>query len=111
MKTTTKLAIGLCVLVVLVPLGLLLPEYFKAKTAWGEWGAEEIAQMVGYIPARLVALSERWHAPMPDYAFSGPGGGMGHLTAAYIVSALLGGGLAALVAVGLSRALLRGKRG
>jgi hypothetical protein len=102
---------GLFILALFVPVGLLLPVIFQAETAWGEWGAEELRGLVGYVPARLAALAERWHAPMPDYAFSGPGGGLGHLSVAYIFSALVGGGLVTLVAVGLGRALLRGKRG
>ncbi len=38
MKITTKFLIGIAVLIVLSPLGLILPEHFKAGSAWGEWG-------------------------------------------------------------------------
>ena len=37
MKTTTKLWIGLGVLAIASPLGLYLPDTFKAGEAWGEW--------------------------------------------------------------------------
>ena len=40
MRTTSKLWLGVIILAFLSPLGLLLPEYFKAGDAWGEWGAD-----------------------------------------------------------------------
>ncbi len=91
MKTTTKFWIGLGVLVILSPLGLLLPEKFKAGSAWGEWGVEEVQELVGYIPAGLGKLSSLWNAPLPDYAFKGweekP---LFNLSLAYIFSAVAG---------------------
>ena len=91
MKITTKFWIGLIILIVLSPLGLFLPEYFKAGAAWGEWGAEEIKDLVGYIPQGLEKLSRLWNAPIPDYAFKGwEEKGLTHLSFAYIISAILG---------------------
>ena len=57
MKITTKFWIGLGVLAVLSPLGLLLPEHFKAGSAWGEWGIDEIQRLAGYVPVGLEKLS------------------------------------------------------
>lgn len=91
MKTTTKLWIGIAVLICLSPLGLIIPEHFKAGSAWGEWGADEIEKLVGYIPKGLEKLSNLWKAPMPDYAFKGwEEKGMAHLSIAYISSAIIG---------------------
>ncbi|PIZ12943.1 MAG: cobalamin biosynthesis protein [Elusimicrobia bacterium CG_4_10_14_0_8_um_filter_37_32] len=91
MKTITKLYIGLGILAVLTPLGLLIPDHFKAGTAWGEWGVDEIKELVGYVPKKLEKLSELWKAPLPDYAFKGwEEKGMAHLSFAYIVSAVVG---------------------
>lgn len=53
MKTATKLWIGIGILILLSPLGLLLPEHFKAGDAWGEWGAGTFKELVGYIPQGL----------------------------------------------------------
>ncbi len=44
MKIVTKLWIGLAVLIVLSPLGLILPERFKAGDAWGEWGTDGVKE-------------------------------------------------------------------
>ena len=91
MKTTLKLWIGVGILIILSPLGLILPEYFRGGDAWGEWGAEGIKELVGYIPAGLEKLSGVWSAPLPDYAFSGwEAKGLGEMSLAYIFSALVG---------------------
>lgn len=91
MKTTTKLWLGILILALISPLGLLLPECFKAGDAWGEWGAGSLKEMVGYVPEGLEKLSNLWSAPIPDYAFAGwEEKGLSHLSMAYIFSAILG---------------------
>jgi cobalt/nickel transport protein len=91
MKITTKLWIGLLVLILLSPLGLFLPEHFKAGSAWGEWGLKETKELVGYIPQGLEKLASLWNAPIPDYAFKGwQDKGLPHLSLAYIISAIVG---------------------
>jgi cobalt/nickel transport protein len=91
MRLAAKLWVGVAILIILSPLGLLLPEHFKAGSAWGEWGVEEVQKLVGYIPQGLKKLSSSWNAPMPDYAFKGwEGKSLPQLSFAYIVSALLG---------------------
>lgn len=77
-RTVRPLWIGLAVLMVATPLGLL-----AAGTAWGEWGVEdfkkpaarqEIAAASGriappeHVPGGLERLASVWTAPMPDYA-------------------------------------------
>ncbi|MGA2091215.1 MAG: PDGLE domain-containing protein [Endomicrobiales bacterium] len=91
MKTTTKLWIGIGVLIIVSPLGILLPEHFKAGSAWGEWSAGEIEKLIGYVPQGLAKASTIWHAPLAGYAFKGctQKGIMCH-SAGYICSALLG---------------------
>jgi len=91
MKTITKLWIGIIILIIITPLGLLLPAHFKAGSAWGEWGADEVGKVVGYVPQGLEKLSELWKAPFPDYAFKGwEEKGIMHLSLAYIFSAIVG---------------------
>jgi hypothetical protein len=91
MKTITKLWIGLGTLAVISPVGLFLPDKLKAGSAWGEWGADEIKQLIGYIPSGLEKLSSVWKAAIPEYAFKGwADKGPGHLSVAYVVSAIVG---------------------
>lgn len=108
MKTVTKLWLALIILIIISPLGLILPELFKAGAAWGEWGIEEIKELVGYIPAGLARLSSIWTAPIPDYAFKGwEEKGLPHLSLAYIISAIVGiavtVGVAYLIGIFLSK--------
>ena len=108
MKITTKLWVGLIILIVLSPLGLFLPEYFKAGTAWGEWGAEEIKDLVGYIPQGLEKLARLWNAPIPDYLFKGwEEKGLTHLSIAYIISAILGIAIIVIVMFVIGKALVK----
>ncbi|MFH0827198.1 MAG: PDGLE domain-containing protein [Candidatus Omnitrophota bacterium] len=108
MKTTTKLWIGIGILILLSPLGLLLPERFKAGDAWGEWGTQTIHELAGYIPQGLEKLSSLWNAPIPDYAFRGwEEKGLPSLSFAYIISAILGIAVVALVVLFIGRLWVR----
>jgi hypothetical protein len=91
MKTTKKLAMGIGILILFCPLGLLLPEYFRAGDAWGEWGLPEIKELVGYVPRGLEKLSGLWPSLFKDYSFSGwQAKGLFCSSLAYIFSAILG---------------------
>ena len=108
MKTTTKFWIGLVILIILSPIGLILPEHFKAGDAWGEWGADEMQKLVGYVPQGLAKLSELWKAPMPDYAFKGwEEKGLPHLSFAYIISAIVGIGIITIVVLAIGKILVK----
>lgn len=100
MKRHTLLWIGLALLAVLSPLGLLAP-----GTAWGEWAAEEFQDMLGYVPQGLERFAEFWRAPLPDYTIPGLGDVPG-----YILSAVIGMGLVVLATWGLGRVLVRQER-
>ncbi|MCE1253790.1 MAG: cobalt transporter CbiM [Anaerolineae bacterium] len=74
--------IGLAVLVVVTPLGLLAP-----GTAWGEWGIEELTEIgVPFTPSGMAQLSSLWSAPLPDYDLPL----LGNINLAYILSAISG---------------------
>ena len=91
MSAGAKLWIGLAVLIALSPLGLIIPEKFGAGSAWGEWSAEELDKLVGYVPAGMSRISELWNAPLPDYALKGQESAPMHaLSLSYILSAVLG---------------------
>ena len=47
--------------------------------------------LVGYIPTGLNKLSSLWKGVLPDYAFKGmKNASLGHLSMAYLVSAIVG---------------------
>jgi cobalt/nickel transport system permease protein len=90
---------GLGVLVVLTPLGLL-----ARGTAWGEWSANELRSLVGYVPAGLSRLSGTWsHPPLPDYAMPSGARGFWSSSLTYILCAAIGVGLIALLMYLLGR--------
>ena len=108
MTLIKKLWLGMGVLIVLSPLGLILPDHFKAGSAWGEWGADEIQKMFGFVPQGLTKLSELWKAPLPDYAFQGwETKGISHLSLAYIFSAVVGIAIIAGIVFLIGKILVR----
>ena len=84
-KAIRNMVIGLLILMILVPLGLL-----ATGETFGEWGNEEIEEKLGYVPQGLESLSSFWQkAPLPDYAFEGDESSRGAIIA-YILSAVIG---------------------
>lgn len=107
MATVKKLWIGLAVLAVLTPLGLLVPSLFGAGGAWGEWGIEEVRTMLGFVPEGMERLSGLWKSPLPDYTVPGQEQGMARVSLGYFATAVIGiamtAGLAYLLAKILGR--------
>lgn len=112
-RATRPLWIGLAVLMILTPLGLL-----AAGTAWGEWSPEDFKDAAAReqiaaaslnqaaptaAPEGLEKLSTLWTAPIPDYApafMNSPQFG-------YVLSAMFGTGL--IIAVFLLTGWIAGK--
>ena len=108
MSTIKKLWIGLAVLVILSPLGLILPAKFNAGSAWGEWSADELHNRVGYTPSGISKAENLWKAPMPDYAFKNQESSPLHtLSISYIISAVVGISLITGITFLLSRILIK----
>ncbi len=104
MKASRKLWIGLGVLIVLSPLGLILPAMLHSGSAWGEWSKEEVRQQVGYVPSGMEKSADKWKAPLPDYALKGQEAAPVHsLSLSYLLSALVG------VAIVVGATILIGK--
>jgi hypothetical protein len=101
-KNVKVFLIALGVLVILAPLGLL-----ASGTAYGEWGPEDLQQMVGYVPAGLQHLSELWHPLLPDYDFPGGHDTVPGATPGYYVSAMIGVILCAGFMYGVGKAIAK----
>ena len=84
-KIIRNFAIGLVLLIILAPLGLL-----AVGETFGEWGPDEVKEKLGFVPPGLEQLSSLWSAPLPDYAFPGAGDSMTIAAATYILSAVIG---------------------
>jgi hypothetical protein len=96
MSTVRKMWLGLGVLALASPVGLLFPAQVRSGPAWGEWSPGEMEKRLGYVPQGMRKLAELWHAPLPDYAFKGWDTlGLSMQSLAYLASALIGAGVVA----------------
>ena len=102
-KTQKKLWVGLFVLALLTPLGVILPARFNAGDAWGEWGPETLKGLLGYVPEGLKRWAEFWGAPIRDYNFGGENATMTVQVISYVISGFLGIVVAGLAVYGISR--------
>jgi hypothetical protein len=85
-----KLWMGLVIMAVFSPLGVVVPKLFNAEDAWGEWSSEKLKELIGYVPAGLEKLADLWKAPMPDYNPAGDAASLGVQMFWYILSGLFG---------------------
>jgi len=98
-----KALIGLIALVVLCPLGLL-----ASGTAWGEWGLNEMQDILGYVPQGLSKLADINHiAFLPDYSVPAFGESLGGQAAGYYISAIVGIIIITALAFGIGRIIAR----
>jgi cobalt/nickel transport protein len=105
---TRKLWLGLFILALLSPLGLIVPAWLGARTPWGEWSNEEIGKLAGHVPSGLAKLSGIWKAPLPDYAPTGrEGAGLATQSLNYLASAIIGVVIVVAVSLILGRILRR----
>lgn len=101
-KLLRNLLIVFAVLIVLVPIGLL-----ASGTAYGEWSANQLQGLVGFVPAGVASLSGLWHAPLREYSLPGLSGTFLGQSLAYYASAILGAVLCGGVSILIGRALTR----
>jgi cobalt/nickel transport protein len=103
MAQIKKYWIYLVILAVLTPVGIFLPEWFKAGDAWGEWSVETVKEQVGFEPAQMKKMAEIYHAPVPDYSFFDENASLAKQSIAYIVSALVGIGVILLLTFAMQK--------
>jgi hypothetical protein len=89
-KLQKKILVILLLLCFITPVGILLPIAFNAGDAWGEWSAQTVKDLIGYVPKGLAKYSVMWKAPLPGYNGSKDGASVVHQSGYYIVSGLVG---------------------
>lgn len=62
-----KILWGLGILLVLSPLGIMLPYLAHSGGAWGEWNSDEIKKYSGNVPQKLKDNEKIWKAPLENY--------------------------------------------
>jgi cobalt/nickel transport protein len=107
MNITKKLWLGIGILALLSPLGIIIPKWLGAGGAWGEWGLDEIAKEAGFVPEGMKRVAEKWKAPLPDYALPVEGKGPAIESIGYVLSAIIGIALVAVVMYIITKLLTR----
>src|SRR5664280_47731 len=106
-KLQEKILVILLLLCLLTPIGILLPACFNTGDAWGEWSAQTVKEMVGYVPKGLAKYSGAWKAPLPDYNIKGRDHSVVHRSGFYIVSGIAGATVTCVVMMLISRLIVR----
>lgn len=72
LKKYRGLIIFLCMLVILTPFAFIIAEHFNFGDAWGEWGAETLQEIAGFVPEGMKSHEGIYDkAPLPDYSAPG----------------------------------------
>lgn len=102
-----KLWIGLVIMALLTPIGIILLEKFNAGDAWGEWGTDTLEKLLGYVPEGLKKLADLWKAPIPDYNLGGESSPLIIQVVSYVISGILGIAVVGGVIYLISRLLVK----
>jgi cobalt/nickel transport protein len=106
-KFHKKILIILLLLCLITPVGILLPMYFNAGDAWGEWSAQTVKDLIGYVPQGLAKYSNVWEAPLPDYTINSKDASVVHQSGYYVVSGLIGATVTYVVMLFISKLIVR----
>jgi cobalt/nickel transport protein len=102
-----KILIILLLLCLITPAGILLPAFLDAGDAWGEWSAQTVKELVGYVPEGLAKYSDKWKAPLTDYTLDNKDRSVVHQSGYYIVSGLIGATITYIVVLLISRLIIK----
>jgi ABC-type Fe3+ transport system permease subunit len=103
-NTQKKLWIGLAILILLTPLGLL-----ASGTAFGEWGSDELMEALHYVPSGVEQGENLWHALFPDYTVAGLENSFLQSSIGYILSAVIGIALIYIVMLAIGKLVAKKK--
>lgn len=106
-KLQKKILVILLLLCLITPIGILLPMFFNAGDAWGEWSAQTVKELVGYVPKGLAKYSDVWNAPLPDYTLNSEDASIVHRSGYYIVSGIIGATVTYIIMILISRLIIR----
>lgn len=102
-----KILIVLLLLCLITPVGILLPAFFNAGDAWGEWSAQTVKELVGYVPKGLAKYSDVWKAPLTDYSVNTEDKSIVHQSGYYLVSGIIGATVTYVVMLLIFRLIVR----
>jgi predicted PurR-regulated permease PerM len=106
-KLQKKILNVLLILCFITPIGILIPMFFNAGDAWGEWSAETMKDMTGYVPEGLAKYTDVWQAPLSDYSVNSKDLSVVHQSGYYFVSGIFGATVTFLIMFLISKLLIR----
>lgn len=109
MKAYKKYIIFIGILIVLSPLGIIVPDLFKAGDAWGEWSVETVKEQIGIEPEGMKKDAAIYSAPVPDYNLGKEDDSLSKLSVNYIISGLIGTGIILILTFGTIKLIARKK--
>ena len=107
MKTYKRYFIFLGILIILSPLGVILPGVFKAGGAWGEWSLKTVKEQTGREPAGMKKNAAIYKAPVSDYTLGKKEDSLSKQSVNYIISGLIGTGLILVLTFGAVKIISR----
>lgn len=105
-KLQQKILIILLLLCLITPIGVILPMAFHAGDAWGEWSAQTLKDLIGYVPKGLAKYQEVWKAPLPDYTVNMDDTSVVHQSGYYIISGIFGATITYVAMLLISRLIV-----
>jgi hypothetical protein len=106
-KLQKRILITLLILCLLTPAGILIPMYFNTGEAWGEWSAQTVKELIGYVPDGLEKYSHSYEAPLPDYKPKNGDKSVAHQSGYYIVCGVLGATATYIVMLLISKLIIK----
>jgi hypothetical protein len=106
-KLQKKILIILLLLCLITPIGILLPAFFNTGDAWGEWSAQTVKELVGYVPKGLAKYTDIWKAPIADYSVNREDSSIVHRSGYYLVSCVIGATVTYIMMLLISRLIIR----
>lgn len=97
MKLNKKYVLFFALLVLLTPIGILLPHYFKSDGAWGEWSVDALEKLTGYVPEGMKKQADVYVAPIADYDMGKPSNSLVRQSYTYVLSGVIGVGIIVLL--------------
>lgn len=100
-----KLTLGLVIIAVLSPVGIL-----ATGTAWGEWGDKELQAKLGFLPSGFQNLSDFWkHAFFKGYTLTALDQTFWQQALGYLISAFAGLAIIGVLAIIIQRVMRKGE--
>ena len=110
MKNHKKYILFFSILLILVPLGIIVPDYFKAGNAWGEWSVEQVKEKTGFEPEGMKKNADRYKAPLLGYTWGKESPAWSVKSSRYFISAIVGLSMIIILTFGLIKIMARSKK-